>query len=186
MVGLDADGALAFGLSPRPIDAIMAKALPDAEPGAVVELSAAQEAFASDLGDRIAGQGGAALLIDYGRDEPGVGDTLQALKGHRKQPPLQTPGEADLTVHADFPAAAAAARAAGAKTPPILAQGEFLMRLGLGARAQALAAARPDRAESLHRQLARLTAPDQMGTLFKVLAVHAPSDPPPPGFEEGR
>ena len=186
MVGLDAQGALAFGLSPRPLEAIMATALPDADLGAVVELSPAQEAFASDLGDRIAGQGGAALLIDYGRDQPGVGDTLQALRAHRKQSPLEAPGEADLTVHADFPAVAAAARAAGATAPPLLTQGEFLMRLGMGARAQALAAARPDRADSLHRQLARLTAPDQMGTLFKVLAVHAPSDPPPPGFEEGR
>ncbi len=83
-------------------------------PGAVLEVSPAQEAFAAELGARIAGEGGAALLIDYGREAPGAGDTLQALKGHRKVSPLDTPGEADLTVHADFPAVAAAARAAGA------------------------------------------------------------------------
>lgn len=177
MVGLDADGALAFGLSPRPIDLVM----PPAEPGAVVEQAAAQEAFAADLGARIARQGGAALLIDYGRAEPGPGDTLQALKGHRKVSPLE-PG-ADLTVHADFPAVATAARAAGAQASPILPQGELLRRLGVQARAQALTAARPDRAQAVRRQLARLTEADQMGILFKALAIHAPAILPP-GFEE--
>ena len=29
--------------------------------------------------------GGAALLIDYGRAEPGFGDTLQAVRGHRRR-----------------------------------------------------------------------------------------------------
>jgi SAM-dependent MidA family methyltransferase len=185
MVGLDANGALAFGLAARPAGDALSRVLPGAEPGAVLEISPAQEAFGAELGARIADQGGAALLIDYGRDAPGPGDTLQALKGHRKVSPLETPGEADLTVHADFPAVAAAARAAGADASAILTQGEFLMRLGLGARTQALIAARPDRARTLQRQLARLTAPDQMGSLFKVLAIH-PRSGPPPGFEDGR
>ncbi len=182
MVGLDERGALAFGLAARPVDAVMSRSLPAAEPGAVVEISPAQEAFGADLGARIAAQGGAAVLIDYGRAEPGLGDTLQALKGHRKVPPLETPGQSDLTVHADFPAVAAAARAAGAATV-MLTQGAFLMRLGLGARTRALISARPDRAETLQRQLARLTAPDQMGDLFKVLTIHSPAEIPP-GFEE--
>jgi len=185
MVGLGLDGALAFGLAAQPVGDALTKALPDAEPGAVLEVSAAQQAFAAELAARIVAQGGAALLIDYGRDGPGPGDTLQALKGHRKVSPLESPGEADLTVHADFPAAADAARAAGAHASAILTQGEFLLRLGMGARTQALIAARPDRAQTLQRQLARLTAPDQMGSLFKVLAIH-PRAEPPPGFEDGQ
>ena len=64
---------------------------------------------------RIARDGGAALLIDYGRAEPGFGDTLQALKRHEKVDPLARPGEADLTVHVDFPAVMDAARAEGAE-----------------------------------------------------------------------
>ena len=60
MVGLDDQGALAFGLASRPIDGVM----PDAEPGAVLELSAAQEAFGAELGDILAREGGAAMLID--------------------------------------------------------------------------------------------------------------------------
>ena len=125
-----------------------------------------------------------ALLIDYGRAEPGTGDTLQAVAGHTKISPLERPGEADLTVHADFPAVAAAARGAGAASGPIVTQGELLTRLGVRERAQALAKARPDRAEVLQRQLARLIDADQMGDLFKALALHSPGLIPP-GFEEG-
>ncbi len=179
MVGLDAAGALAFGLSPRPVDRLM----PPAEPGDLIEVSPAQEAFAAELGALVAREGGAALLIDYGRAQPGAGDTLQALRAHRKVPPLDHPGHADLTVHVDFPAVAAAARAAGAEAGPILTQGELLARLGVHQRAAALMAARPDRADTVQRQLARLTAPDQMGALFKALAIHAPGLVPP-GFEE--
>jgi SAM-dependent MidA family methyltransferase len=182
MVGLNAEGELAFGLASRPVDGL----LPDAEPGEVLEISAAQEAFGSELGALLAREGGMALLIDYGRGEPGTGDTLQALRNHRMQHPLETPGHADLTVHADFPAVAAAARAAGAAASPTLTQGELLTRLGVRERAEALAKARPDRAEVLQRQLARLTDPDQMGDLFKALALYAPGALVPPGFEEPR
>jgi len=180
MVGLDAAGELTFGLR-----SITAEAAGDAKPGALREQSAAQEALGSDLGGRVASQGGAALLIDYGRDAPGHGDTLQALKAHRKVDPLACPGEADLTVHADFPAVLGAARSQGAATAQVLGQGEFLTRLGIEARASALVRASPDKAEQIGRQLDRLTAPDQMGTLFKAACLHSPGLTPP-GFEETR
>jgi NADH dehydrogenase [ubiquinone] 1 alpha subcomplex assembly factor 7 len=175
VVGLDEAGRLAFGLRPAPVR------FGEAPAGTVIERSPAQEAFATELAQRLTRQGGAALLIDYGRDAPGCGDTLQALAGHRKVGPLDAPGEADLTVHADFPAVLASARAAGANSA-LLTQAEFLRRLGVEARAAALAKARPDRADTIARQLKRLTAPDQMGELFKVAAIWA--GPPPPAFED--
>ncbi len=175
VVGLDPAGALAFGLRPAPVQ------FGEGPVGAVVERSAAQEAFAAELADRLARKGGAALLIDYGRAVPGCGDTLQALAGHRKVAPLDAPGEADLTVHADFPAVLRAARGAGA-SGALLTQGEFLRRLGVEARAAALARARPDRAESIARQLDRLIAPAQMGELFKACALW--NGAPPPAFED--
>ena len=103
-------------------------------------------------------QGGAALLIDYGRDEPGLrrhAAGAAAATGRSTRSPR--PGEADLTVHADFPAVLAAARAAGARARPCSTQGEFLRRLGhRGARRGAGArAARPRRRRS-RRQLERL------------------------------
>ena len=178
MVGLDAAGALAFGLAqvfPPPFPAVTGAEML----GAILETSPAQAALGDEIAARLLADGGAALLIDYGRAVPGFGDTLQALRGHRKEGPLESPGEADLTVHADFPAVMAAAAAQGAQTPQILTQGEFLVRLGIGARAEALAAARPDLSDTIGRQLERLVAPDQMGELFKVACIHAPGFVPP-------
>ncbi|HEY5409477.1 MAG TPA: SAM-dependent methyltransferase [Caulobacteraceae bacterium] len=177
LVGLDEAGALAFGLARRSLD----RALPEAEPGSVLEIAAAQEAFAAEIGRRVSSQGGAALLIDYGRTAPGFGDTFQALKGHQKRSPLETPGEADLTVHADFPAVLSAARAEGAEVA-ILTQRELLLRLGVVQRAEALALAQPDRAGQIGRQLDRLIGEDQMGGRFKAACIHAPGLVPP-GFE---
>jgi SAM-dependent MidA family methyltransferase len=140
----------------------------------VLEQSTAQEALGAEIGQRLAEDGGAALLIDYGRDRFGFGDTLQAVRAHCKVGVLETPGEADLTVHADFPAVAAAARAAGAVASEIITQGEFLRRLGIDARAAKLTAANPELAGALTRQLSRLIDADQMGELFKVLALTSP------------
>jgi len=172
VVGVDGHGALAFGLVPAPM------ALPDARDGAILELSAPQETLGAALGERLANDGGAALLIDYGRDQPGFGDTLQALVRHEKVDPLACPGEADLTVHADFPAVMAAARKAGAEAA-ILTQGAFLARLGVGERAETLVRARPDKAAVIGRQLNRLVGGDEMGELFKACCIHSPGWTPP-------
>jgi SAM-dependent MidA family methyltransferase len=176
-VGLDANGELAFGLAP-----IFDRPVASGEPiGAVVEISAAQQALGAELGGMIARQGGAALLIDYGRSEVGYGDTLQGLKRHEKVDPLAGPGQADLTVHADFPAVLAEAAAAGAATA-IATQGAFLSRLGVEQRAAALAKARPDQAPRIARQLDRLIGDHQMGLLFKAACIHS-AGLIAPGFE---
>jgi NADH dehydrogenase [ubiquinone] 1 alpha subcomplex assembly factor 7 len=178
VVGLDAEDRLAFGLADTPA----APLLPDAGPGQVFEQSAAQAALGSELGQRMVAEGGAALLVDYGRAEPGFGDTLQALSRHRKVDPLATPGEADLTIHADFPAVMAAARAEGAAAA-ILTQAAFLARMGIGERAEALVRAAPGRTHLIGRQLHRLIGGDQMGELFKACVIHSP-DWTPPAFED--
>lgn len=147
--------------------------------GSILESSPAQAALGAEIGHRVARDGGAALLIDYGRASPEPGDTLQALRAHRKEGPLDNPGQADLTVWADFPSVLDAAREAGAEAPPVIGQGDFLRALGIQARAQALAAARPDRADTLARQLDRLTGAAQMGDLFKVACLSAPGLNPP-------
>jgi NADH dehydrogenase [ubiquinone] 1 alpha subcomplex assembly factor 7 len=178
VVGLDAGGELTFGLANTPAAGL----LPEAAIGQVFEQSAAQAALGAEIGQRIAADSGVALLIDYGRAEPGFGDTLQALRRHEKVDPLDCPGDADLTVHADFPAVMAAARAEGVETA-ILTQAQFLARLGIGERAEALVRAAPARTAIIGRQLTRLIAADEMGELFKVCAIHTP-DWAPPAFED--
>ncbi len=179
VVGLSPDGRLAFGRVPAPAP------VPDARDGAVVEVSGAQAALGLALGERVARDTGAALLIDYGRDAPGFGDTLQALRRHEKVDPLTCPGEADLTVWADFPRVMAAAQQGGANAA-ILTQATFLARMGVGARAEALVRARPDRASSIGRQLQRLVGADEMGELFKVCCLSSPGWAPPAFAEDER
>ncbi len=176
LVGLDPDGELTFGLAPSAHGEV-----PD-EGAMTLEVSPAQDALAVAIAMRIVEDGGAALIIDYGRDRPEFGDTLQALKGHEKVGPLEFPGESDLTVHVDFPSLLTAARAAGAEAADPVPQGLFLGRLGIQHRAESLVAARPDRSMVIGRQLARLVAPDQMGELFKAVSIHQPGFEPP-GFE---
>jgi SAM-dependent MidA family methyltransferase len=178
LVGLGPDEALTFGLTPRPVEGLF----PPAPAGSVLELSPAQDALASDVASLIATQGGAGLLIDYGRSEPGFGDTLQALGGHKKFNPLDAPGEHDLTIHADFPSVLKAAQDSGVQTG-LVEQGQFLRALGIDQRAQALSLARPDQAAKLARQMERLTGEAQMGALFKVAGLWSNGLPTPPGFE---
>lgn len=178
VVALDPQGALVLGLVPRED----APGLPPAgsiAPGTVLETCAEALPIVAGIADRIARHGGAAILVDYGNWQ-GQGDTFQALRQHRPEDPLAHPGEADLTAHVDFAPLAAVARHAGAQVSTLLGQGEWLLRLGIAARAQRLAAAGDAGAmAALHR----LTAPGEMGQLFKTLSFWAPGAPVPPGFD---
>ncbi len=157
--------------------------LPAAADGVIFELRPAAEAFVAHLAGRIARSGGAALLIDYGPEASGAGDSLQALHQGRPADPLGPAGDADLTAHVDFAALARVARAAGAAAHGPLPQGLFLTRLGLFQRIDRLArGAGPGAALAQIAAARRLAEPDGMGRLFKVLAILPAGIPEPPGF----
>ena len=148
---------------------------PLVEPGAIVEFSPAGTAIMATIAARLARDGGAALVVDYGYAGPAAGDTLQAVRRHGYDDVLGHPGEADLTAHVDFAALAQAANEAGAVAWPLLTQGEFLARLGLAERSAALARGKDAKAAAAIAAAAeRLAGPQAMGNLFKVLAVSAP------------
>jgi SAM-dependent MidA family methyltransferase len=151
--------------------------------GEIVETSPARDEAVSSIATCLAAKGGVAIFIDYGHERTSPGDTLQAVRGHGFAPVLANPGEQDLTAHVDFEAIAKVAHDAGAAVTPLVTQGEWLIRLGIEARAQALSRANPDRADDVQAALDRLTARDQMGELFKVHAIHSPDWPTPAGFE---
>ena len=174
-----ADGAFIEQPCPPPTTASSL----DAPDGAVIEHCPAACAFVGALSARLARQGGAALLIDYGPEHSAPGDSLQALRHARPAHPLADPGQADLTAHVDFQMLAGIAQAAGAVVHGPEPQGMFLARLGLFQRTHRLAAGQPlQRAASLQAAAHRLAEPDQMGRLFKVLALCHPSLPQPAGF----
>jgi SAM-dependent MidA family methyltransferase len=166
------------------LDDILPDHLRTAPIGSIIETSPASAAISRQLAHRLAAQRGAALIIDYGYEGPAIGDTLQAVRGHAYANPFEEPGERDLTAHVDFATLAEAARAEGAVASHFATQRDWLLRLGIAARAERLSAGAPDRSGEIATALARLTAPDQMGTLFKVLAVTSPDWPQPVGFAE--
>ncbi len=149
---------------------------------AVIAVGEAARAIVSHLAARIAAAGGAALFLDYGPEASGIGDSLQALRDGKPADPLEKPGGADLTAHVDFAALANTARAAGAAAHGPVPQGLFLARLGLHQRGGALARRHPSRAAEVAAATRRLTEPDQMGRLFKALAICHPALPLPAGF----
>jgi NADH dehydrogenase [ubiquinone] 1 alpha subcomplex assembly factor 7 len=151
--------------------------------GEIVEDSPHREAAVALIARRLVESGGVALIIDYGHAKSAPGDTFQAVHGHRFAPVLDRPGEQDLTAHVDFEAVERASSDAGAAVTPVVTQGEWLVRLGIEARSQALARANPERAAEIKSGLDRLTASDAMGSLFKVIAIHSPHWPAPEGFE---
>ena len=151
--------------------------------GEIVETSPAREEAAAAVGRGLAAYGGVALIIDYGHAKSAPGDTLQAVRGHQFAPVLANPGEQDLTAHVDFESVARSAADAGASATPVVTQGEWLNRLGIGARAAALTTANPERAEELAAAVQRLAGKSEMGELFKVIALHSRDWPRPAGFE---
>ena len=186
-VGIGPDGRLAFVLAPAAIpgfERLLPRTAHDAPTGAVFEWRDLSVAVA--LGRRLTRQGGAALVIDYCHSTSGPGETLQAVGAHVFADPLDRPGEHDLTAHVDFAALMRAFTSAGAVGFGPLAQGEFLHRLGIDARAARLKTdASPAQASAIDAALARLTGSRvrDMGHLFKSAAFAGPSSGVPPGFE---
>jgi len=177
-----AEGArLRFGLTDSaPIAALEPRWNRTAK-GKLIEVSSAAQSIAGEIGRRIARNGGLAFFIDYGA-WGGTGDTFQAVRKHKKVDPLADPGAADLTAHVDFRAIAEAV--VPARASPLASQGVLLERLGITARARKLAASLSgDRLKAHIAAHRRLTHPDEMGSLFQVLAVRPDGAPCPPGME---
>ncbi|MBW4330977.1 SAM-dependent methyltransferase [Stakelama sp. CBK3Z-3] len=163
-------------------DQIIPQHLREAESGSILETSPACVAVMRALAKRLVQQGGAAIIIDYGYEGPAIGDTLQAVKGHGYANPFDAPGDQDLTAHVDFATLAEAARAEDAVVHGPVTQADLLLALGIEPRAEALAAAAPDRAEMIRADRDRLVGPQAMGHLFKAICVTAPGWPVPAGF----
>ena len=163
----------------RTID-VIGGALAFTRDGEIIEDSPARDAATAAIGRRLAARGGVALIIDYGHARSGPGDTLQAVRAHRFAHVLERPGEQDLTAHVDFEAVARSATAVS--VTPLVSQGEWLERLGIAQRAEALAATSPGRHDEIDTARSRLCDAQEMGSLFKVMGLHSNDWPAPAGF----
>ncbi len=177
LIGED-DKALAFGLGAMADQPTLTHRLDDTSEGDLVEICPQAAPIMAKFSSLIAAYGGVGFIVDYG-DWRSLGDTLQALRAHERVDVLMTPGEADLTAHVDFEALSMAANCAFARLVP---QGVFLERLGITTRAQTLASQMSeDKLEAHILAHRRLTHPEEMGNLFKVLALYPNGAPLPAG-----
>jgi SAM-dependent MidA family methyltransferase len=179
------NGDLTFALAPAPTpSALIPEAYAAAPDGGVYETAPAGIALAEDIARQVEKNGGAALLIDYGYSQAGFGETLQAVGDHRFADLLAEPGAHDLSAHVDFAALAAAGKRGGAGVHGPITQGGLLTALGIGARAQSLAAKNPGSEAALAAALERLVSPTAMGSLFKAMAFLPGMAATAPGFAE--
>jgi NADH dehydrogenase [ubiquinone] 1 alpha subcomplex assembly factor 7 len=186
VVDVTPEGGFFIGVARDPLpffEASMPRGLHDAPIGAIYEWRADNTGL--ELGRRMRGEG-AALIIDYGHDHFGLGDTLQAVAGHSFTDPLRAPGRADLTAHVDFEALAQSAESMGARIHGPIRQRDLFLRLGIEKRAASLKAnASQQQSADIEIALSRLIADGArgMGELFKAIAIAAPALGALPGFE---
>lgn len=165
-----------------PMDAAIPEHLRASPEQTLIETCPGAAAVTGEIAARLAAQGGAALLIDYGYAQVQTGSTLQALKDHTKVDPFALPGEADLTCLVDFATAAQVALAGGARHLGTVTQGAFLRALGIDMRAAQLAGIAPQQSSAILAARDRLVGEGQMGELFKVMGLAGAGWPDGAGF----
>jgi SAM-dependent MidA family methyltransferase len=144
------------------------------------EISLAARSWVAELARRL--EQGALLLIDYGLPRHELyyplrdGGTLRCHYRHRvHEDPFWFPGLSDITSHVDFTAVAEAGFDAGLEVLGFISQANFLLNCGIGDLLQAskvgagdMAAASDLRARGAVNVL---ISPNEMGELFKVIAL---------------
>ena len=183
-IGLDSEDNLKWQLGPP--SALVSLIPPDImlqQQGTIIEVCPASYRISGLIAKHIAKYRGSALFIDYGYDTNAAGETFQAMKGHAYVDPLDEVGKTDLTAHVNFDMIARAAAENGVVAHGPVGQGSFLMSLGMGQRVMELAK-NTDVAgqENLLACIKRLTSPDEMGELFRVIALVGAGQRTVPGF----
>jgi NADH dehydrogenase [ubiquinone] 1 alpha subcomplex assembly factor 7 len=158
--------------------------LPQAPTGRVGEAALVRLSVMATMAQRIAGQGGAALIIDFTDNALPVVDTFQAVRAHQFADRFADPGEADLASAVDFSALSKAAVEIGVATHGPVSQGNLLAALGIEERCRALKQnASSAQAAALDAAYNRLVSPEGMGEDFVALALLPVDQAAPAGFE---
>ena len=182
------ENALTYAMLAAPVSKADQKFLPRDisrfKQGDLLEIHPGLAQIIEDIKTRFEKTPGAALFLDYGPEETGCGDSFQALKKHKKVDPLAEPGLADLTAHVNFAALKKYAKVAGLSVYGPEIQSRFLSRLGIEVRAAMLSKSAPDAKSKISRQLHRLMDPEEMGSLFKAIAIQSSGLPRPLGFDQ--
>ncbi|KAI8615945.1 S-adenosyl-L-methionine-dependent methyltransferase [Chytriomyces sp. MP71] len=154
--------------------------------GSRVEVSPDSYTIAHKVGERVARDGGCALVADYGRDVI-MSDTIRGIQKHKFVSALSRPGDADLTADVDFTFLHKAFVESGAKPYDTLSQADFLRSMGIAQRLQNLLKVAPDadKRKDLAQAYERLVGPsgvNGMGDIYRFMAVTKEGDPAPYPF----
>lgn len=160
----------------------------DLPEGYQLEVGHRAERMVADVAGKI--DEGTFLIIDYGFPRRELYHPQRAqgtLNSHgrhlAREDVLENPGAQDISFHVDFTAVAESAASAGAKVAGYSPQAAFLLELGISELAEG-ADSLADRARASH-ELQMLLMPQEMGELFKVMALTKGDTAPPPGFSLG-
>ena len=151
----------------------------------ILEINFESRKFIEKLSRFIKENNGGAIFFDYGYTF-NHGDTFQAVKDSKFVNPLDDPGNADLTAHVDFNDLYHQAKNSLVSVWGPDTQGTFLKKMGAIERLNALESISDDKTkQKLRNGLDRLINTDEMGELFKVLAITSNKFPSPEGFTCG-
>jgi SAM-dependent MidA family methyltransferase len=148
--------------------------LPD---GYLTEVHPQQAGFMRLVGEMLrAGNGGAALMIDYGfpaseyyLPQRSGGTLMCHYRHHAHADPFYLPGLQDITSHIDFSEIARAGLDAGLEVGFYMSQAAFLIGAGLPNLLEAQRAADALHWLPLSNAVQKLTSPAEMGELFKAM-----------------
>lgn len=156
------------------------------------EISLAVRAWVAELARRL--DTGAMILLDYGLPRRELyhpqrnGGTLRCHYRHRvHDDPFWYPGLSDITSHVDFTAVAEAGFDAGLSVLGYTNQANFLVNCGIGELLQKVGDGETVTKANLRAQGAvnMLLSPNEMGELFKVIALGRGMPQPLLGFTRG-
>lgn len=154
-----------------------------------VEVSPESQSIANKIASLLKadsiGNAGSALIIDYGPTDTIPIDTLRGIKNHKIVSPFEEPGTVDLSVDVDFAGIAAEMKQSDSlRVHGPVQQGDWLHKLGIGARATVLArnAKTEEAKKRIEGEYRRLVESGGMGKAYKVMAITG-RDTAPVGFE---
>jgi SAM-dependent MidA family methyltransferase len=150
---------------------------PSLPEGYLTEVHPQQAGFMRLVGEMLrAGNGGAALMIDYGfpaseyyLPQRSGGTLMCHYRHHAHADPFYLPGLQDITSHIDFSEIARAGLDAGLEVGFYVSQAAFLIGAGLPNLLDRQGAADPLHWLPLSNAVQKLTSPAEMGELFKAM-----------------
>ena len=161
-----------------PVSTSGAAKAPKLKIGDEIEVSPLALSSVEYISKRVFANRGAVLLIDYG-EQFTQGNSLRAYKKHNQVSLYSEPGMVDITADVDFSLCKKTAEKSGVKVHGSITQGEFLMRMGILERVQALIeldSTTDEEAGEMVASFRRLVGDGEggLGKRFKVMALTDP------------